>query len=232
MAKKERYTDTRQSLAVACAIFRIKGYSNSFTYREGEVAGHSNKDMLTYALYPKLSPKDYILEFHPTDEDRESADVIIRYFRRLSFGIIGDNIHDYLRKVFSVSQNEQVAFSDLGILASIPQSYHKEMIQKEIKSQIKDTVKEHLGQEGQPISVNIKYLSVRFVPTLNCFAHEAVTDTNHLVSFLNKIDLGQPGQAQKIKARVKRHGVNYHTKTPETQINYVKVLETMVSADE
>lgn len=232
MGKSERYTDTKKALALACAIFRIKGYSNTYTYKDGEGTAYTNKDMLTYALYPELSPKNYLLDFLPTEQDRESAEAIVKYYRRLSFGIIGDNIVDYLRKVFSVSQSERVAFSDLGILASIPQSYQREQTAKEIKSQIKDTVKEHLGQEGQPITVTIKYLSARYVPNLNCFAHEAVTDTNHLVGFLNKISLGEAGQTQRIKGRVKRHGVNYNTKTPETQLNYVKVLETMVTTDE
>lgn len=223
---KERKFPVKSVLAMACAIFRQKGYTSTSTHYQDGHPTYTNKDMLIYEFFKDLQPKDYLLSFKPTEEDEETAEAIIKYYRRLTFGVIGNDLNDYLKRLFTVTQSEDTVMGDFGVLASVPNAYEREQIEREVKSQIKDTVKEHLGKEGETIYLNIKYIKTRFIPSLNCYAHEAVTDTNHLVSFLNKIELGKQGTVQKIRARVKKHGANYTTKTPETQLNYVKALDT------
>ena len=102
------------------------------------------------------------------------------------------------------------------------------MEKKRIISESKSAVQEHLGEIGKTIELNIRYINSRFIQKLNCYAHDAVTDTGHLVNFLNKSELGKPGVSQKIRAKVKTHGVNYLTKSIETQLNYVKVLDNVL----
>jgi hypothetical protein len=133
-----------------------------------------------------------------------------------------------MQRVFASTQNETVKFQDFGVLASVPHVYQKEVVAKEIKSQAKGTVQEHIGKVGDTVYLNIRYIETRYVQKLNCYAHSAITDSNHLVNFLNKIELGEPGAAQKIRARVKAHGANYTTKTLETQLNYVKAVDTIL----
>lgn len=223
---KEQKFPVSDVLAMAQCIFRQKGYTSTSTHYQDGHPTYTNKDMLIYEFFKDLQPKDYLLSFKATDEDRETADAIIKYYRRLTFGVIGDNLNDYLKRLFTITQSEQMVLADFGVLASVPSAYDRERTEQEVKSQIKDTVKAHLGKEGETIYLNIKYIKTRFIPSLNCYAHEAITDTNHLISFLNKIELGKVGTAQKIRAKVKKHGVNYTTKTPETQLNYVKALDT------
>ena len=104
----------------------------------------------------------------------------------------------------------------------------KENQEKKIKEIVKDTKQEYLGKEGDRLTLNIRYINTRFIPTLNCYAHDAITDTNHLINFLNKAELGKAGISHTIQGRVKKQAVNYQTKTAETQLNYVKVLDKIL----
>jgi hypothetical protein len=158
----------------------------------------------------------------------DSATAIMQYYRRLTFGVIADNLSDYMQRVFSSTQKPEVNFKDFGILASVPSVYFKEIEKKRIIAESKSAVQEHLGEIGKTIELNIRYISTRFVEKLNCYAHDAVTDTGHLVNFLNKSELGKTGINQKIRAKVKAHGVNFVSKSIETQLNYVKVLDNVL----
>jgi len=228
-ALKERVWSTQAALALACAIFRQKGYSNTSTYIASDPNSdkrYTNKEMLSYALVPSLANHDYLMQFRATEDDIEQADIIIKYFRRLTFGVIADDLNDYMSKVYTVTQKDQVNFSEIGIVASIPSVYDRAQTEKALKLEIKETVNGYIGKEGESVTLTVRYIKTRYVPALNCFAHDAITDTNYLVNFLNKIQLGAAGSVQKIKAKVKKHGINYHTKTAETQLNYVKVLDS------
>jgi len=225
---KDRTWLTRDALAVACCIFRKRGYTNSSVHLSDNPTSdqrYTSKDMLTYALLPEVASHDYILQFIPAEEDTQTADNIITHFRKLTFGIIDNSLNDYMNRVYAVTQAEKVDIADLGVLASVPQTYDREIQTKQIKNVAKETKQEYLGQEGAVLTLHIQYINTRFVPNLNCYAHDAVTDTNHLVNFLSKTELGKAGTCHTIRARVKKHGVNYQTKTIETQLNYVKILD-------
>lgn len=226
----DRVWSTMEVLAMSCAIFRNRGFTSVSIVLAAELDGDlrwTNKEHLCYHLVPQLADKKYLSKFTATDADLEEAESIIKHFRRLSFGVIGNNINDYMQRVFASTQNDTVKFNDFGVLASVPHVYQKEIEAKEIRSQVKETVQEHIGKIGGTVFLNIRYIETRHIPKLNCYAHSAITDVNHLVNFLSKIELGKVGTAQKIRARVKAHGVNYITKTIETQLNYVKTIDNL-----
>jgi hypothetical protein len=175
-------------------------------------------------MVPDLD-KEYKVLIRVTQEDIDSANAIVQYYRRLTFGVIADNLSDYMQRVFSSTQKPEVNFKDFGILASVPSVYFKEMEKKRIISESKSAVQEYIGTVGGNVLLNIRYINTRFVDKLNCYAHDAITDTGHLVNFLNKSQLGKTGDKQTIKAKVKNHGVNFITKSIETQLNYVKPVD-------
>jgi hypothetical protein len=214
-----------EALTFACCIYREKGYTSASSYSAGDQQTYTNKDMLTFELMPQLAGSTYLLKFNPTVEDIDQALAIIKHFRKLSFGVIGDTLNDYMGRVFSVTQLENIKMGDFGVMASVPQVYDREINDKRIKEAIKDTVKGYLAQEGDTIVLNIRYIRSKPVPQIGCFSHEAITDGNYLVSFLGKELMGIAGSTQQIRAKVKKHSVNFTTKTPETQLNYVKVLD-------
>ena len=220
--------NTIEVLTYACCIYRERGYTSTSAYvlseNEGRIT-HTNKDMLTYQLLPMLAPHTYLNKFEPIIDDVYQAERIIKHFRKLSFGVMGDSLNDYMARVYTATQLDDVSMKDFGILSSVPQVYDKEIAEKLIREEIKSTVNGYLAKEGDEIELNIRYISTKMVEKVSCYSHQAVTDGKYLVSFLSKHRLGVAGMTQTIRAKVKKHTVNYTTKTPETQLNYVKVVD-------
>jgi hypothetical protein len=226
-ALKDRVWPAENVLGMACAIFRTKGFTSVSSMVSSDLDSENrwnSKEHLCYQMIPDLD-KEYKVLIKVTQEDLDNANAIMQYYRRLTFGVIADNLSDYMQRVFSSTQKPEVNFKDFGILASVPNVYFKEMEKKRIISESKLAVQEHIGVVGGNVLLNIRYINIRFVEKLNCYAHDAITDTGHLVNFLNKSQLGNTNEEQRIKAKVKTHGVNYITKSIETQLNYVKPVD-------
>jgi hypothetical protein len=223
---KERVWPAENVLAMACAIFRTKGYTSVSTYISGDSGDDrwNSKEHLCYQMVPDLE-KEYNILIKVTQADVDNAEAIVNFYRKLTFGVIADNLNDYMQRVFSSTQKPEVTFKDFGVLASVPNVYFKELEKKRIIKESKDAKQEHIGEVGGTVLLNVKYINTRFVQKLNCYAHDAITDTGHLVNFLNKSQLGSTGDRQTIRAKVKSHGVNYTTKAIETQLNYVKPID-------
>lgn len=225
---KDKDFSTIDTLAMACCIHRQKGFTSVSKYIAADPEGsqrYNNKEMLTYAMMPFLAKSDYLPQFKPTDKDIEQAESIIKHYRRLMFGVIADNLNDYMKGIFNYTQNNTVKMAAFGFLASVPSAYEKELQKKVLQEHIKSTKQEHLGTLEQTLILDIVYIGTRFVDQIGCWSHDAITSSNHLVSFLSKEQLGKQGDSQKIRAKVRAHKENFHTKTPETQLNYVKVLD-------
>lgn len=227
---KDRVWPVNNVLAMACAIFRTKGFTSVSKMLTADLDSEerwNSKEHLCYQMVPDLD-KEYNVLIKVTQEDVDTASAIVQYYRRLTFGVIADNLNDYTQRVFASTQKSEVTFKDFGILASIPSLYQKDMEKKRIVTESKTAKQEHIGVIGQGIELNIRYINTRFIQKLNCYAHDAITDTGHLVNFLNKSQLGSTGQTQTIRAKVKSHGENYTTKSIETQLNYVKPLDIIL----
>lgn len=225
----DRVWPAEDVLAMACAIYRTKGYTSTSTFTTSDPTSESrwnNKEHLCYQMVPEIADKEYKVLVKVTQQDVDTAHAIVQYYRRLTFGVIGDTLNDYMQRVFASTQKPEVVFKDFGVLASVPSAYDKEMSKKRIEKEAKASVQEHIGKIDEFLVLEIRYINTRFIQKLNCYGHEAITSTGHLVNFLNKLELGKVGSVQKIRAKVKAHGVNFQTKTLETQLNYVKVLDT------
>lgn len=228
----ERLWTAVEVLSLACAINREKGFTSvsKVTFSEPDSADRwTNKDMLCYTLVPEITPKTFNLMFKVKPCDLEEAEAIIKYYRRLSFGVLSETLNDYLQSVFRVTQTEQVKFKDFGILASVPSVYEREIHAKETLEQIKTTKDQHIGQEGQSVILKILVIETKFLDKINCWAHLAITSEDNLVSFLHKTKLIERKATATVKAKIKKHNQHWKTKTAETQLNYVKIVDDVLS---
>jgi hypothetical protein len=224
----ERTWTSEEALTMACAIFRTKGFTSTSSMafaQEGVQRVWTSKEHLSYQLVPEIASPEYKELINVKQEDADAAADIIRHYRKLTFGVIADDLGDYMTRVFSSTQNEQVTFKDLGVIASVPSAYQKDMESARLKKESKNSVQEHIGVVGDSIELTIRYINTGFVQKLECYAHDAITNSGHMVNFLNKKKLGEVGQVQQIRAKVKSHGANYQTKALQTQLNYVKVID-------
>jgi len=225
---KDRKWPAVLALTVACAINREKGFTSvsAYTFSDPESDNRwTNKDILSYTLVPEIASKDFKVMIKTKPCDLEEAEAIVKYYRRLSFGVMSEQITEYMSRVFQITQSEEVTFSDMGVLASVPSVYQKEVLVKETIEQIKTTLPEHVGEVGNSVTLDIVVIDARFIKQIDCWGHEAITSTNHLVSFLSKTKLLDRKATAKIRAKVKKHTEHFKTKTPETQLNYVKVVD-------
>lgn len=228
----QRVWSAIEVLSLACAINREKGFTSvskvTFTEPTNE-ARWTNKDMLCYGLVQEIVPQNYNVMIKVRPCDLEEAEAIIKYYRRLSFGVLAENINDYLQNVFRVTQTEEVKFKDFGVIASVPSVYEREVHAKETMDQIKTTKNEHIGVEGQTMELDIVVLESKFIEKIGCWGHLAITSSDHLISFLNKNKLLDRKDTARIRAKVKRHAEHWISKTAETQFNYVKVVDDTMS---
>lgn len=225
---RDRKWPTLLAVTVACAIHRQKGFTSVSSYTFNEPSDDSrwtNKDILSYTLVPEIASKDFKIMIKTKPCDLEEAEAIIKYYRRLSFGVMSEQITEYMNRVFQITQSEEVSFADFGVLASVPSVYQKEVTAKETIECIKTTLPEHLGKEGDSVTLDVVIIDARFVKQIDCWSHEAVTSTNHFVSFLSKTKLLERKATARIRGKVKNHTEHFKTKTPETRLNYVKVVD-------
>jgi hypothetical protein len=222
---KERFFPTLDVIAIACCIYRQRGFMSASKAVMSGTDALSNKDLLTWEIFPMLAPSEHILKFNPTDDDKEHAATIVKYYRKLMFGVIADSINDFSQGIFKNSQADTVNIQSFGFLACIPDSYYKDVFLKEITAQIEQCEKGYLGVVGNSVEANVLVLETKFIPSVSCWAHTAVSGTNHLVSFLNKNKLGSSRDIITITAKVKKHAEHFKTKVPETQLNYVKLVD-------
>jgi hypothetical protein len=224
----ERVWAPEDALTMACAIFRTKGFTSTSSMVfavEGTQRQWTSKEHLSYQLVPEIASAEYKDLIKVKQEDIDMAADIVRHYRKLTFGVIADDLNDYMTRVFSSTQGETVTFKDLGVVASVPSLYQKDLEKRRVEKESKNSVQEYIGVVGESIDLTIRYINTRFVQKLECYAHDAITNSGHLVNFLNKKKLGDVGQTQKIRAKVKSHGTNYQTKALQTQLNYVKVID-------
>lgn len=225
--RKDQEWNTTTVLALAYATYRLYGYVNANSFTMLDDAGKrkwSNRDIVLNTLNPELAPEEFDVRVKVTQDDITTVETITKHFRKLAFDVIKNDENNYTSRVFQILQSETVSVKDIGIAASIPQMYHRDMEEKELNAILKNSVHDFLGKVGDNVTITVHYLSSRFVPSINCYAYEAITDTNYVVGFLNKSDIAKKGDTQVIKARIKALGENYHSKTPETKLNYVKVV--------
>lgn len=209
------------ALAISCAIYRSKG--NQYI-----TSADSNKNILknvlTYSIeeFSQVCNEKYII---PTCEDYTCSKNIIKHFRKLSFGIIGENLNDFMKKVYSVSQSEKIKASDFGIIAILPKIYYDDLAKSSFQLQIKNTSKKYVGSIGSNINVVCTLIKIKFIEQINSYSHTAITSENDLISWLSKKQAGFDNDTIAITGKVKSHNFHWQTSIPETHLNYVKYRE-------
>ena len=89
----------------------------------------------------------------------------------------------------------------------------------------------HIGSIGDRLfDQEVFVTDIKFVDKFGCHAINGAIG-NNLISFFKEFEQGKPmpkaDTTIKINAKVKRHGENWITKMPETQLNYVKILNKL-----
>ena len=226
--------NTNEVLENCFAAYRInKGQHISDTRRFSEdvPTSFSNKDLLLFNLHyeKQVLPKDFV-SFEVTEEDKLNAKNAIEFINRdTSLQQIAGTLTDFMKNLVSCINSKQISQNDFGIVAVFPKVYfetkHKKQYKKLLKSEF--TESKHIGIPGSVVEGMLTINEVKFVEKFGCYVINGNIE-NNLVSFFKNFGaedtVPEQGQTIKIKGKVKRHGENFITKLPETQLNYVKIV--------
>lgn len=218
-------------LVLACAIQRAKGkYVNiysSIVFDENVIPEYTNKDVLFFYLVPCAKPEGYVPDLKVLPEDHQQVQDIIKFYRKLTFGVLAENLNDYLKNISRILGNAECQQKDLGVISSIPNTYLRDVARADKDAIIKATTGEVFGNVGDSVELFCHLVDVRYIEKIECHAHTAVDSSGRLIEFLGKKQLGFEKDDIHIRAKIKDHREHFQTKKPLTQLNYVKLLDNL-----
>jgi hypothetical protein len=217
-------------LELACAAQRVnKDYikEQEILYTEDGKVKHiimSNKELvkMTLKLDPRYSgpvPPKLI----PIDLDKELAQEIRKYFRKLMFSAIeGDN--EFKTEVNSLLNSESIPFNKIDFIACLPSVYKRDYATSQIEKQIKTLNEGYLSLIGSTVfDLDCEILESKRSKNYDAFNITAIID-NKMVSWFSKVDL-KIGACVIVKAKVKDHSKHWKHQNDVTRLNYVKAAQ-------
>lgn len=231
--KKEITFPALDVVATAFAVYRInEGYFRE-TRRfstEGQNTLFSNKEAITYQLEvenKQYNPPDF-KRFRVRKADRKHAEEALQWLsKENALNIIAGNLSDFMDSLMKYISSDKLSKNSYGVIAVVPKVYFEGSKKKIIKKQLKTSFREsrHIANIGEPVTGMFTLNEIKFIDKFACHVCNGSIEGN-LVSFFKNFDqtkeLPKEGTTFHIKAKVKRHGENFITKFPETQLNYAR----------
>jgi len=220
---------TQRVLELACAAQRTnKEYlkeSQSVFDNEGKFlfVKHTNKTLIRFALgidkFTEYAPQTIFIE----DCDKEQAEEIKKYFRRLLFSAIkGDN--DFHTEVNALLNSNEISASKIGYIACLPSVFIRDSTRNTFEKRIKSLDEGYVAEKDCWINdKDCEVLQCIRSKNFDAFNVDAVID-NKLVSWFSKFEI-KIGPAVVVKGKIKDHGHHWSTKKSTTRLNYVKVAQ-------
>ncbi len=222
---------TQDALVLACAAHRQNGEylkedvpvltaDNKVMYTR-----FSNKNLVVFNLRAPDVPEHAIapLAMRVIDSDREMAEDIRKFFRRLVFAAV-KNEEDFWTQVNAILINDQVPKNRIGYVACLPSMYLKEYAKNKFERIIKDLAAEHLGEVcDELLDRDCEIIDVRRSKNYDAWNICAIID-NKMASWMSK-DALNPGPCVLIKGKVKDTSFHWKYQCHETRLNYVKAFQ-------
>ena len=223
----------QQVLELACAAQRVnKEYLKeveSVFDSEGKFMymKHANKVLVKKALKladstntaPEFAPQDIIVE----DTDRELANEIQKYFKRLMFAAVkGDN--EFQMEVNTLLTLGVVPDNKIGFIACLPSVYKRDSANNQIEKRARGADKEYLASVGSTVfDKDCEILSAQRSKNFDAWNVDAIID-NKMVSWFSKVDM-KVGPCVVVKSKVKDHSLHWKYGNPVTRLNFVKAVQ-------
>lgn len=156
-------------------------------------------------------------------EDKELANEIQKYYRRLAFAAIqGEN--EFLTEVNSLLNAEEVPLNKLGFIACLPSVYKRDYGRAVIEKRSKSVDEGYLDEIGSNVlDKDCEIVSSQRSKNFDAWNIDAIID-NKMVSWMSKVDL-KIGACVVVKAKVKDHVKHWKHGNDVTRLNYVKAVQ-------
>lgn len=231
---KEVKFPLQQLLELACAAQRHnKDYIKSLeaVYAEGEnkvlYYKYPNRQLMLVTLGEDKT--QYSSEFPMPPllctnlEDRELANDLQKYYRRLAFTAI-EGGNEFLTEINSLLNSEEVPLNKLGFIACLPSVFKRDYARTRIEKLSKTVDSEYLADvDAWLLDLDCEVLASQRSKNYDAFNVDAIIN-NKMVSWMSKTDL-KIGPAVIVKAKVKAHGHHWKFQNHVTRLNYVKAAQ-------
>lgn len=224
-------------LELACAAQRAnKSYQKDLeaVYADGNVINgkvmyykYPNKQLMLFTLgedktqYGENYPKPQLLCTNL--DDRELANDIQKYYRRLMFAAIqGDN--EFQTEVNSLLGRDDTPINKFGFIACLPSVYKRDYSRSQTEKRVKTLDEGYLGLIGEQIlDKDCEVLNSQRSKNFDAWNIDAIID-NKMVSWFSQIDL-KLGPCVVIKGKIKDHSKHWKYGNAVTRLNYVKAAQ-------
>lgn len=220
-------------LELACAAQRVNGsyvkQSETIFATDNVAVGRKwpNRSLIAVAIgEDKTVYNDPV--FQPTllntnMEDRELAESIQKFYRRLAFTAI-EGTDEFRTTLNSLLNGEEVPANKLGFIACLPSQYFRDYARNRMEKLSKTVDHEYLGNVDTVLfDLDCEIIECQRSKNFDAFNIDAVIN-NKMVSWMSKQSLKQ-GPCVVIKAKVKAHNNHWKYNNPVTRLNYVKAAQ-------
>lgn len=227
--------NTREVLELACAAQRWnKGYLKTmeavyednmelrFWKQPNKI--HMLYSLGQYAIPDGTDPRTMPVKLQIEDEDREEAEEIRKYYKRLLFSAVkGDN--EFQTEVNAILSSDMIASNKVGYVACLPSVFKRDYARNQIDKRARSVEKGYLADVGNNVvDKDCEVLESNRSKNFDAFNITAIID-NKMVSWFSKTDL-KLGACVVVKAKVKDHTTHWKFKdTDVTRLNYVKAAQ-------
>jgi len=216
-SKVRKEYDTMLVLSAACAAQRVNGsYIKFATVQVPSINGTVNVHKRTNR---ELTVEYLELQENITDADRDMAEEMRRYWNGKTFKLLtGEYMSDFDRNMLVLLQKETVTEGyDVAVLASMPNSYQKNLKLDERDRRVKYSQGGYIGIVGERVRTQVEVLKCVYSQKWFTYFVTGITSSDHAVFFSYKQEV-TVGNVLNIAGTVKRHQNN------QTQLNRVKVF--------
>lgn len=169
----------------------------------------------------KLPPKNLKI----IDVDKELANDIKLFYRRLAFNAMSDDVMNAFDKnIFSLLNAEKMKSNDVGYFAYLPYKYKKEYSSNKLDKYTKICERAYLDTVGSTLfDLDSEIIDVYKSKNYNAYNVIAVIN-NMMCSWMSNREL-KLGPAVIIEARVKEHSQHHTYGNAVTRLNYVRAAQ-------
>jgi len=224
-------------LELACAAQRVNK-----TYQKDLEAVHADGDIfdgkVMYYKYPNRQLMLFTLgedhaqynESYPKPQllctnldDRELANDIQKYYRRLLFAAIqGDN--EFQTEVNALLSKSETPINKFGFIACLPSVYKRDYARHQTEKRVKTLDDGYVGLIGEQIlDKDCEIINSQRSKNFDAWNIDAIID-NKMVSWFSQADL-KLGPCVVIKGKVKDHSKHWKYSNAVTRLNYVKAAQ-------
>lgn len=211
--------DTKEVVAVSCAVDRINGF-----IKKSDVGFGTNADKKPNVnfLYEHFCNNEKV---EVADSDREMAEEVMDYLKGLSFKALERKLTEFETNVLNFVGSEKVNKNQLGIAASLPNVYRNKLDADTWAAREAELgrTSDYIGKVGSRCEFEAKIENLRYIAKTMSYLVSCSVDDKNILKFFSVSEVGKVGDVIKVAGFVKGQAVSKYSNAKETMINRVKI---------